>query len=198
MGIPERIEIVKGYEKTKRVWRSNYNSVEFVETSKLNVALFGMPLNHAAKCQCIEDLFYYINNLTIEKLTQKIKTMSSNFKLKKDTVIALHGLNEAITNGNLTDEKAIELLKKYPGHHVSFEVLPENWEELCGKETKKEEAKKEDGEADKKGSQVDFLLTKKKKELIDLCKKDAKKYPVKEWEELTQKELAQYISDKLV
>jgi hypothetical protein len=129
--LQSQIEKVKGFERTKNVWRTKYSSTEFVQASRLNQALFGIPLNHAAKCQCIEDLFYYINNSTNEKIHQIQNKMNQKFKFKKDTVIMLHGMNETLTEHNLTDEKAVELLSKYPSHIGSFEEFPKDWKALA-------------------------------------------------------------------
>jgi hypothetical protein len=40
----EKIQEVLSYEKTKQVWRSNPNSVEWIEANKLNFLLFGIHL----------------------------------------------------------------------------------------------------------------------------------------------------------
>ena len=133
MELQERIQKVLSYEKTKSKWRGNHNSIEFVEASKLNNDLFGMPLNRTKKCKCIEDLFYMIARMSTEKLNQiKSKTMAQ-FELKKDKLIMLHGMSQQISNKNLTDDIAISILTKYPSHIKTFDKFPANWEELCGR-----------------------------------------------------------------
>lgn len=81
--------------------------------------------------------------------------MNGKFKFKKDVVIMLHGLNDTLTEHNLTDEKAVDLLSKYPGHIGSFEEFPKDWKALAeaakkpvknaGKAAAKAEEKAEEG-----------------------------------------------------
>ena len=71
--------------------------------------------------------------------------MSKMFQLQAGRMI--HSFNQPtpITNDNLTDEKAIEILKEAPGAAKFFEVIPENWKELV--ENYNPKAKEEEGEA---------------------------------------------------
>jgi hypothetical protein len=131
--IEQLIEEVKSYKPTVNSWRNNFNSKEYQAASKLNKLLFGISLNRRKNCNCVDDLLLLIYSKTIN---QKIETMNSNFRLKPNAMIMLHGI-DAVTNDNLTDEIAINILKKYPSHSVTFEKLPTNWRELVtGKETK--------------------------------------------------------------
>lgn len=190
MDLQERIELVLSFEKTKKDWRAKFNSREFREASALNHLLFGMHLNKKVKCDCVEDLFFMLKSYRKEDINHKQIQMNSNFKLKKGKVIALHGMNEVITNANLTDDKAIELLKKFPGHAKSFEVLPENWQEVvAGKPAKTEEDLQAEVDANIKKT----LKAKK----LDELKKDAEQFPKEEWENMKKAELEAYIFDKL-
>ena len=126
----ERIKYVLSLEGTKKNWRKKHSSVEFQKASQLNRELFGMPLNKVAKCKCIEDMFFMLHRLNVEKLQTINKIKMNQFKLKKGKLITLHGMATAYTEHNMTDEKAISLLKISKGHIKSFEEYPSNWESL--------------------------------------------------------------------
>ena len=130
MELKEQIKLVKSYKPSLSDWKNSFDSTEYKEASKLNYALFGIHLNKRKNCDCVNDLMNYISRLDNEKINQKQMIMESKFKLKKGILIQLHGLDIMISEANLTDAKAITLLKKYPGHIASFEVYPENWKEL--------------------------------------------------------------------
>lgn len=198
-----RIQRVKGYEKTKKTWRTKYKSAEFIEASGLNFALFGMGLNQSPNCQCIEDLFFYINHLTDEKLTQKTANMNRSFNLKAGVVLALHGFNQMVTNDNLTDELALKILKKYPSHIVSFNDFPEDWEKQVAK--LKETAETPEGGAaagsgagsgnEDLDAKIAAINKMKKPELAE--KLTEGKYPVEDWEFLTVPQMKEYYIAKL-
>lgn len=140
----ERINEVLFLEKTKKVWRKNRDSKEFKLANSLNYHFFGTHLK-TGKCSCIEDLFYFLNNISDEIINQKNKKNMSKFKLKEGVLIALHNISHQVTNDNLTDEIALDILTKYPAHKVSFAVLPDNIDELIDQNKKKstKEIKKE-------------------------------------------------------
>lgn len=126
----ERIKYVLSLEKSKGQWRKKFGSKEFMAASALNQELFGIPLNKSRKCQCIEDMFFLLNRMDTAKLNQINTIKMSRFKLKKGKVIMVHGLTTALTSANMTDEKAIELLKKHKGHIKNFESFPPDWEQI--------------------------------------------------------------------
>ncbi len=129
------IKEVKATKPTSSVWKNKFDSLEYKQASKLNSILFGMPLNRVKNCSCVNDLFMYISNLNENKINKIKETMESKFKLKESVgVILLHGINMELSNANMTDEKALTLLKKYPIHIKSFEAYPQNWEELIDAE----------------------------------------------------------------
>lgn len=73
---------------------------------------------------CFATIYQYFSNL-------KTKPMNNGqFKLKKGKVLMSHGAHQIITESNLTDDKALLLLKESPGSIKFFETFPENWEEL--------------------------------------------------------------------
>lgn len=57
----------------------------------------------------------------------KSKTL---FVLNKGVLIPIPGTNQSIHKGNITDEKALELLKKNPKRIVLFSQFPKNWKTL--------------------------------------------------------------------
>lgn len=136
----ERIKFVLSLEKTKSVWRKKHSSAEFKAASDLNFELFGMHLNKSKKCKCVDDLFFLLQRLNVEKLNLINQIKMSKFILKKGKVIMIHAMSTALTEKNMTDEKAIELLKIHKGHIKNFESYPEDWESIVfGVEGKKEE-----------------------------------------------------------
>jgi hypothetical protein len=132
MKIKEEIKIVLGFESTKGTWRNKHTSKEFLRAEKLS-KLVGEPLNRSANCSCIERFFIVLKILqrNNERIKLKQLQMKSNFELIEGKMIGIGGGH--VTNANLTDEKAIEILTKYPAHIVTFKTVPANWKELCGK-----------------------------------------------------------------
>ena len=89
------LEQVKLSEKTKHLWRDNHQSTEWRNANKLNILLFGMPLNNKPKCKCLEDLFFMLKSKNInQKFTQK---MEQKFKVQKGKVISSHKFGFHIT-----------------------------------------------------------------------------------------------------
>lgn len=132
------IKQVLSYESTKAKWRNDHGSVEFKEASKLASVIMGEPLQRKKNCGCVEDLFYMLKNMTDNNIKLKEKNMESQFKIKKGVMIMNHKLSDPITFDNLTDERALELLKINPKSISLFSEFPENWEELLhGKKPKK-------------------------------------------------------------
>lgn len=134
MDLGKQINIVLSYESTKASWRNNHSSAEWKAADRLGKVV-GAPLNKSRNCQCVEDLFmvlklYYRDK---NKVKLKQKQIMSKFKLKDGMVLMLHGFTETVTNDNLTDEKAIQILKKYPAHSVSFSEKPSDWKKICAK-----------------------------------------------------------------
>lgn len=54
------------------------------------------------------------------------------FKLKKGLVVQVHQCTPVTSES--PEEKLIDLLRKSPGHIVSFESYPENWKEIVNGE----------------------------------------------------------------
>ena len=109
-------------------------------------------------------------------------------------MIVVHG-HEPLTNANITDEKALNLLKKYPGHIASFEKMPNNIDELLGKETKKTEKKVDENVDEQSMIDAKVMETLKSKTVGEL-REIAGEYPSNEWESMKKAELVQYLFDK--
>jgi hypothetical protein len=122
------IDKVLSYEKTKSIWRGNHLSYEWQEANKLNITLFGISLNKAQKCECIEDLFFALKRPNItNKITEK---MEKQFHVKKGAVIMSFGV-DTITEHS-TDKQCISALKHNPVLIKFFEKVPENWQKIVG------------------------------------------------------------------
>jgi len=189
---------VLSFEKSKAKWRNKFDSVERIETSSLHYSLFGEHLSKSKNCGCIDDFFYYLFSLknNEQSINQKQNQMNTNFSLKKGKIIMLHGFNEVVTKDNLTDAKALDILRKYPAHISSFEKFPENWQELTGKGT--DAGKGKDPFTDNLTDDVDVklmeTLTAKTKAELQV---DAEPYPKEEWEKLNKKDLVNYLFSKI-
>jgi hypothetical protein len=123
------IDRVKGYESTKSFWRSKHDSIEFIEASKLNKILTGIPLNKALKCECVEDLFFMLKlDNTKQKAMEKV---NKQFHVKKGKVIMSYGTDQISEHS--TDEKIIEALRDNPALIKFLESYPENWKEIIQK-----------------------------------------------------------------
>jgi hypothetical protein len=124
----EEINKVLSYEKTKSIWRGNHLSIEWQEANKLNITLFGISLNKAQKCECIEDLFFALKRPNItNKITEK---MEKQFHVKKGAVIMSFGV-DTITEHS-TDKQCISALKHNPVLIKFFDKVPENWQKIVG------------------------------------------------------------------
>lgn len=127
MDIEQLIESVKESEATKSNWRNKHDSEEFRNASKLNKLIFDKPLNHAKKCECIEDLFFYLNRKNVK--SQIMEKQKKVFVLMPGKIVTSF-LHETISVHS-TDEQCIEALKASPGIIKFFKSYPENWREIC-------------------------------------------------------------------
>ena len=124
----QRIKEVLSYENTKSEWRGNHLSDEWQKANKLNIDLFGISLNKAQKCECIEDLFFALKRPNIvNKIKEK---MEKQFHVKKGSVVMSFGA-DTITEHS-TDKQCISALKHNPTLIKFFEKVPENWKKLVG------------------------------------------------------------------
>lgn len=129
---------------------------------QLYYELFNQRIRNCSTC--IIEAYFKIKQLT--NLKTKIMTQ---FKLKAGKQIQKHGQRNVITNANLTDETAIDLLKSNKGYKKFFEEMPSNWLELVDGiapkvKGKKAEAKEDAG--DQKREQLDNM---NKNELVEMA-----------------------------
>lgn len=85
---------------------------------------------------CPTKIAGYIKRIKNYKKT-KVMSKKSKFILKKGSQIIQKGSSKSYSNANLTDELAIEFLKKNPNRKVLFAKLPENVDELIASEDEK-------------------------------------------------------------
>ena len=117
----EKIQEVLSYERTKQFWRSNSNSIEWIEANKLNFLLFGIHLNKSAKCECIEDLFFALKrDNIINKITEK---MEKEFKVKKGVLV--QSFNHDPISEHSTDAECVIALQSNPAIEKYFNVIPQ-------------------------------------------------------------------------
>lgn len=200
MELKEKIDLVLSFEKSKARWRNKFDSPERITTSALHHSLFGEHLSKSKNCGCVDDFFSYLNSLknNTESINQKQNQMESQFLLKKGKAIVLHGMNDMVTKDNLTDAKALAILKKYPAHISSFEKYPENWKELTGGD-------KNDADNDEYPFNTDLttdvdkaVLEKLNEKNVADLKKDLEPYPKEEWKDLKKKaEIVNYLFSKI-
>jgi len=134
------LELINSREFAKRVVNYNNDTKIQFELQQIYYELF--KKNFRVNCgSCIKQAYVEIREKLNTKINQPKKTMAQ-FELKTGSTgmsKQIHMDNEIITNDNLTDSKALQILKKLPGHIVTFEKFPANWRELInGKEIKKE------------------------------------------------------------
>ena len=124
------MDLLTGIEKVLEIknWTSKKESSEVQLISDVYKQAFKKNLRISCGT-CIIEAYFELKELYENKTMLTQKTMGQ-FELKKNKMIAVHGLNDVITSSNLTDEKAIKLLSKYPSHIESFEKYPDNWTEL--------------------------------------------------------------------
>lgn len=159
----------------------------------------------------------------LRQVLQKYKTnipimANSRFKLKKNRVVKSHSSAE-ITAANLTDEKALQLLKKSKTNKAHFEVLPPGWEAevdayvpgtksanapaaSTATNVPDDETKKALDEAGKVNTntteQANFELHKKNfEELVKVAEAQPEKFPKEEWQHKNRKQLLKYLADKI-
>lgn len=85
--------------------------------------------------QCFIEMYLYFRK-NKDFLIHKIMG-NSKFRIKDNRVITNHKFDIVLTPANLTDQLAIEFLKRVPGGIGYFSEYPENWQSLVsGKEIK--------------------------------------------------------------
>jgi len=138
------LDIVKQSEKTKNIWREDYNSKEWINANKLNILLYGMSLNQKPKCSCLEDLFFMLKS---NNINQKFKDkMEQKFKIKKGKLVSSFKFGFHLSEQS-NDEQIIEALRLDPNLIVYFDSYPEDWKVIVGLEKKQRAKRKVNGKA---------------------------------------------------
>lgn len=65
--------------------------------------------------------------------------LKSEYKLKSGKMLLVRGTSKAVTDHNITDELAVQLLTENPNRIALFSKFPKNWKEQTS--VKKDEAK---------------------------------------------------------
>ena len=138
------LDIVKQSEKTKNIWREDYNSEEWNNANKLNILLYGMSLNQKPKCSCLEDLFFMLKS---NNINQKFKDkMEQKFKIKKGKLVSSFKFGFHLSEQS-NDEQIMEALRLDPNLIVYFDSYPEDWKIVVGLEKKQRAKRKVNGKA---------------------------------------------------
>ena len=138
------LDIVKQSEKTKNIWREDYNSIEWKNANKLNILLYGMSLNQKPKCSCLEDLFFMLKS---NNINQKFKDkMEQKFKIKKGKLVSSFKFGFHLSEQS-NDEQIMEALRLDPNLIVYFDSYPEDWKIVVGLEKKQRAKRKVNGKA---------------------------------------------------
>jgi len=126
MELEQLIEEVLANQSTSNKWKNDFKSPEWIAASNLNKELFGMYLNQSVGCQCLKDLYLYINNQ--EKKQRIMEKKTARFVLKPG-LIMLHGESKQFSQHS-SEQDLMYLLSKHPDKINKFERYPENWEEI--------------------------------------------------------------------
>lgn len=141
-------EKILSHEFAKRVVNYKHDKEIQFELQKIHYELFKKTF--LLNCSnCIKHAYHSVRiELTKTKIPmEKTNKLFEIAKGKGGISKQIHIAHDIITNGNLTDEKAIAILKAHPGHIVTFSKFPVNWKELVlnGLPTEKKLAEKETG-----------------------------------------------------
>ena len=116
------------------------------------------------------------------------------FVIKDNTVISTFGTSLSYTNANITDESAIEILRRNPKTIKWFKTFPDDWQELLNpKENSVNEEHEEPEEIDI--SEVIFEYEELKKLKVPELKKIAKELGLKNYSKLKEDEVINLILD---
>lgn len=135
MNLEAEIKLLLSYEGSKQKWRNVHDSKEWILANKISAIIMGEELNRKPNCGCLNDLFYMLKNTSKEKINLKTIQMENEFELKPGILLFLDGTH--YSNANITDEKSIEILKRFPVKINAFVRYPKNWKDLTksGNET---------------------------------------------------------------
>ncbi|NDW10131.1 hypothetical protein [Dysgonomonas sp. 520] len=116
-----QLEEMKARSLSDGLWASDH---KFIEQNYERVTFQRFAKRNCSRCY--NDAF--IEMYTVFK-KNGLRDMP-NFRLKNGAILQSAHFSEAVTNSNLTDEKAIQWLRDNPTRINFFAVYPENWETL--------------------------------------------------------------------
>lgn len=136
MTTKERITQALEYGKTISKWAKNGDSTEFKEYNSLSILLTGERLVPGCG-NCANDFYNYLFSANSSKrLDEKLEQIQNGkFKIKPGGMIHSFDIHEVITKDNLTDAKALQLLKINKRYISHFSEFPENWQELISEKS---------------------------------------------------------------
>ena len=135
MDLEQQIKLLLSYEGTKQIWKNVHDSKEWILANEIASVIMREPLNRVPNCGCLTDLFYAVKNISKSKIKLKQLQMENEFELKPGILLFLDGTH--YSNANITDDKSIEILKRFPIKIKDFIRYPKNWKELTEVKTTK-------------------------------------------------------------
>ena len=166
MELELRINLLLSYEKTKNKWRNIHDSVQWILANDIAFIVMGEGLNRSRNCGCLNDLFYMLKNISKSKIKLKEKQMENEFELKSGILLFLNGTH--YSNANITDEKSIDILSKFPVKINAFVRYPKNWKDLTkGNETEPQKDLKNLKESDIYKEELQALEDENLRQLCD-------------------------------
>jgi len=94
--------------------------------------------------QAFYQLEIYYNRIISQKLMEKTIDPNRKFILKTGGSVYLSKTHETLTNHNMTDAKALEMLRDNPNHIGSFLNPPKDWAQMISVVEVKQEPVKEE------------------------------------------------------
>jgi hypothetical protein len=138
MELKDQIKKVLSFEETKNNWKNDHNSQEWNLANDVAAVIMGQGLNRRKNCGCLTDLFIMLKSISESKIKLKQLQMENEFELKPGILLFVAGTH--YSNANLTDEKSIEILTKFPVKIKDFIRYPKNWKDLCVADEPKKKA----------------------------------------------------------
>jgi len=135
MDLEQQIKLLLSYEGTKQIWKNVHDSKEWILANEIASVIMREPLNRVPNCGCLTDLFYTVKNISKSKIKLKQLQMENELELKPGILLFLDGTH--YSNANITDDKSIEILKRFPIKIKDFIRYPKNWKELTEVKTTK-------------------------------------------------------------
>jgi hypothetical protein len=141
-------------DKFKKLINHSFDDIKadaelITDLFKLYKAAFG--LDPCSTCQKDHENYY---KRLIEAENIFLQMEKGKYLLKKNTLLTIRGKHINVSNFNLTDKLAIELLKENKSRIKYFERYPENWEEdIKPKKRKKSVNENKDTSTSKKANE---------------------------------------------